>query len=156
MNNITHNPRVIIYTDGACQGNPGPGGWGAVLIFKEHKKKLSGYCPDTTNNKMELKGAIEALKSLKTSCTIDLYTDSQYVKKGMSEWIDGWIAKNWKSSTNAPVKNVELWKELHILSKMHQITWHWVKAHNGDINNEEADRLATTAITLKRTLMSHE
>ncbi len=149
MSNITDHPKVIIYTDGACQGNPGPGGWGAVLIFGERIKKISGYSADTTNNKMELTAPIQALKALKFPCKIDLYTDSQYVKKGMTEWIEGWAANNWKTASKSPVKNMELWQELLLLSKNHIITWNWVKAHNGNRYNEEADQLATNAIILK-------
>lgn len=150
------NSIVIIYTDGACQGNPGPGGWGALLTFKGHVKKISGYSPHSTNNQMELTAVIQGLKSLKKDSTVELFTDSQYVKKGITEWIFGWIKNNWKTSSNSPVKNKELWQELYDLSKTHTISWHWVKAHNGDVYNEEADRLATTAITLKRSLLDHE
>ena len=156
MTDIINIPNVIIYTDGACQGNPGPGGWGAVLIFEKNIKKISGYSPNSTNNKMELTAAIEGLKSLKQSCKVELFTDSQYVKKGMSEWIQGWILKNWVNAAKDPVKNKELWQELHELSKIHTVTWNWVKAHNGDKYNEEADRLATTATLLKRPLLDNE
>ncbi len=156
MTDIVNIPNVIIYTDGACQGNPGPGGWGVVLIFGENIKKLSGYAPDSTNNKMELTAAIEGLKSLKKPCQVQLFTDSQYVKKGMSEWIEGWILKNWVNASKDPIKNKELWQELYALSKIHTVTWNWVKAHNGDKYNEEADRLATTSILMKRSLLPHE
>lgn len=149
MSDTIQHPKVIIYTDGACQGNPGPGGWGAVLIFGEHVKKIFGYSPETTNNKMELTAPIQALKTLKKPCEVTLYTDSQYVKKGMTEWIEGWISNNWRTSGKSPVKNVELWQELLLLSKTHTITWNWVKAHNGDLYNEQADKLATNAILLK-------
>lgn len=134
--------KLIIYTDGACKGNPGIGGWGAILFYGEHKKELYGYASDTTNNRMELTAVIEALKALKRSCSIEIYTDSQYVKRGMTEWIDGWQRKNWKD-----VKNPDLWQELLKTAKAHDISWHWVRGHNGDPNNERADELANLAIT---------
>ena len=155
MNDQKNTP-VIIYTDGACQGNPGPGGWGAVLEYRGNIKKISGYVAEATNNQMELTAAIEALKALKQKSTVELFTDSQYVKKGMTEWISGWIQKNWKTSSGSPVKNKELWQQLYELSQFHDVSWNWVKAHNGDVNNEEADRLATTAIVLKRALQENE
>lgn len=134
--------KLIIYTDGACKGNPGIGGWGAILFYGEHKKELYGYASDTTNNRMELTAVIEALKALNRSCEIEIYTDSQYVKRGITEWIHGWLRKNWKD-----VKNPDLWQELLKQTKAHTISWHWVRGHNGDINNERADELANLAIT---------
>lgn len=134
--------KLIIYTDGACKGNPGIGGWGAILFYGEHKKELYGYASDTTNNRMELTAVIEALKALNRSCEIEIYTDSQYVKRGITEWIHGWLRKNWKD-----VKNPDLWQELLKQTKSHNISWHWVRGHNGDINNERADELANLAIT---------
>jgi ribonuclease HI len=138
---------VTIYTDGACKGNPGVGGWGAVLISGEHRKELYGAEAHTTNNRMELMAAIMALNSLTKPCQVELYADSQYVLKGISEWLPGWKRKNWRSSSNAPVKNVDLWQRLDALSAQHQIAWHWVKGHAGHPGNERADALANLAIT---------
>ncbi|KKB96891.1 Ribonuclease HI [Candidatus Arcanobacter lacustris] len=133
---------VEIYTDGACSGNPGPGGWGALLICGDATKEIYGLDTDTTNNKMELLAAINALKSLKNPCQIELYTDSVYVRDGITKWIISWKAKGWKKSTKGEIKNLELWQELDHLVKDHQINWHWVKAHNGNVGNEIADKLA--------------
>ncbi|MEN9946819.1 MAG: hypothetical protein RLZZ293_1205 [Pseudomonadota bacterium] len=133
--------QLIIYTDGACKGNPGVGGWGAVLIYGDVIKKVNGKQPLTTNNRMELTAVIEALKILKRSCQITIFTDSQYVKNGMTNWIEAWIAKNWKN-----VKNVDLWQELYKLVQQHQVTWQWVRGHSGDYYNEQADQLANLAI----------
>ena len=135
--------KLIIYTDGACKGNPGIGGWGAILMYGDKTKEIYGYAPETTNNRMELSAVIEALKVIKRSCPITIFTDSQYVKRGITEWIDGWIKKNWKN-----VKNVDLWQELYPLSKQYNIDWQWVRGHNGDKYNERADELANLAITL--------
>lgn len=137
---------VYIYSDGACSGNPGRGGWGAVLRFNGHQKDINGYVENTTNNQMELMGAIESLKALKRPSAVVLTTDSQYVCKGMNEWIEGWIKKGWKNSSNKPVKNMELWKELHEVSQQHNIEWKWIKGHAGFDGNEQADRLAVRAI----------
>lgn len=135
--------KLIIYTDGACKGNPGIGGWGAILMYGDKVKEIYGYAPETTNNRMELSAVIEALKVIKRNCPITIFTDSQYVKRGITEWIDGWIKKNWKN-----VKNVDLWQELYPLSKQYNIDWQWVRGHNGDKYNERADELANLAITL--------
>jgi ribonuclease HI len=135
--------KLIIYTDGACKGNPGIGGWGAILMYGDKTKEIYGYAPETTNNRMELSAVIEALKVIKRSCPITIFTDSQYVKRGITEWIDGWIKKNWKN-----VKNIDLWQELYPLSKQYDIDWQWVRGHNGDKYNERADELANLAITL--------
>jgi len=134
--------RVTIYTDGACSGNPGPGGWGAILRFGEHERELQGGETDTTNNRMELTAAIEALNALKRSCAIDLYTDSTYVRSGIREWLDGWKRKNWRTSQNKPVKNADLWQALDAARERHDVTWHWVKGHAGHPDNERADELA--------------
>ncbi len=132
---------VIIHTDGACRGNPGIGSWAATLEYKGSIKEISGVIKDTTNNQMELRAVIEALKALKHPCKIDIYTDSQYVQKGMKEWIQNWKQKNWKN-----VKNVALWQELDSLAISHNITWHWVRGHNGHEGNERVDTLANLAI----------
>ena len=134
--------KVVIYTDGACSGNPGPGGWGALLTFGEHEKELCGGEAETTNNRMELQAAIEALNALKRSCEVDLWTDSQYVKGGITGWIHGWKKNGWKTSNKKPVKNVELWQALDEAMKRHSVSWHWVKGHAGHEGNERADELA--------------
>jgi ribonuclease HI len=131
---------VSIYTDGACKGNPGPGGWAALLVYKDAEKEISGHVENTTNNRMELQAVIEAIRTLKQACRIDLYTDSSYVQKGMTEWITGWKKKNWKK-----VMNVELWQELDADAAKHQITWHWVRGHDGHPENERVDVLASNA-----------
>jgi len=138
--------RVRIYTDGACKGNPGPGGWGALLQLDGSEKELYGGEPDTTNNRMELTAVIRALEALKRSCEIDLYTDSQYVQKGISEWIVSWKRRGWKTADKKPVKNVDLWVELDRLVGGHRIRWHWVRGHAGHPENERADLLANKGI----------
>lgn len=140
---------VVIYTDGACRGNPGPGGWGALLRFGDAEKELSGSEKQTTNNRMELMAAIKALQELKTPCKVDLYTDSQYVQKGISEWIHGWKKRGWKKADKKPVMNADLWQELDKLAAAHQIKWHWVKGHSGHTENDRVDKLATDAIDRK-------
>jgi ribonuclease HI len=137
---------VIIYTDGACKGNPGPGGWGVLLRFKEHEKCLSGGECHTTNNRMELMAAIEALKALQQSCVVDLYTDSQYLRKGISEWIIRWKKEAWKTRDKKPVKNADLWQLLDFEANKHKITWHWVKGHSNHPENDLVDKLANDAI----------
>ncbi|MCC2646737.1 MAG: ribonuclease [Rickettsiaceae bacterium] len=139
MNTRKH---VVIYTDGACAGNPGPGGWGVYLIFGKHEKKIYGSSPDTTNNRMELTAAIEALKALKEPCDIDLYTDSKYVKDGITDWIVKWRKNNWRKSDKDLVKNSDLWQTLDDALKNHNITWHWVKGHSDNKGNIIADSLA--------------
>lgn len=134
--------RVSIWTDGACSGNPGPGGWGVVMRYNGHERELSGGEPDTTNNRMELMAAIEALSALKRSCEIDLYTDSQYVRGGVSGWMDNWKRNGWKTSDKKPVKNEDLWRALDTARQRHTIVWHWVKGHAGHPENERADELA--------------
>lgn len=137
---------VEIYTDGACRGNPGPGGWGAILRFDGKEKHLYGAEADTTNNRMELMAAIAALESLKRTCEIDLTTDSQYVMKGITEWIEGWKKRNWKTAARKPVKNVDLWQRLDKIVSQHKVKWHWVRGHSGHPENELADQLANRAI----------
>lgn len=137
---------VIIYTDGGCKGNPGPGGWGAILSFGEARKELSGGEAMTTNNRMELTAAIAALESLKRPCTVELHTDSQYLRNGITLWIQGWKAKGWKTASKDPVKNVDLWMRLDAAVQAHEISWHWVKGHAGNELNERADQLATAAM----------
>lgn len=132
---------VEIFTDGACSGNPGPGGWGAILRYGEHEKEMSGGDPETTNNRMELMAAIRALEALKRPSRVRLWTDSTYVQKGMTEWLSGWKAKNWKK-----VKNVELWQRLEQAAAPHQVEWRWVRGHDGHAENERADALARGAI----------
>lgn len=137
---------VAIFTDGACRGNPGPGGWGALLRYGKHEKMISGSENMTTNNRMEMTAAIESLTILSGSCVIDLYTDSQYVQKGITEWLPVWKKRNWKKSDNKPIKNADLWKELDKQTHRHHISWHWVKGHSGHKENELADALANQAI----------
>ena len=138
--------KIEIYTDGACRGNPGIGGWGALLIYQGTEKRLYGSEENTTNNRMELMGSIEALKALKRPCEVILWTDSQYVKKGISEWLVGWKAKGWRTASNQPVKNQDLWQMLDQEANRHQIDWRWVKGHAGEYGNEVADQLANKAI----------
>lgn len=138
----TATDTVTIYTDGACSGNPGPGGWGAILMKGTHRKELKGGASETTNNKMELTAAIEALDALTRSCRVNLYTDSTYVMKGISEWIHNWKKRGWKTADKKPVKNVDLWKRLDVLAGKHDVAWHWVKGHAGHPENERADELA--------------
>lgn len=133
---------VTIYTDGACSGNPGPGGWGAWLKYGHHKKEIYGGAADTTNNRMELTAAIEGLKALKHHCLVDLYTDSTYVKDGITKWIHNWKQKDWKNAQKKPVKNAELWQKLDKEVARHTVKWHWVKGHAGNEGNEMADSLA--------------
>lgn len=133
---------IEIFTDGACKGNPGTGGWGALMVSGPHKKELFGGERNTTNNRMELKAVIEALLSLKRPCKIIVHTDSQYVQKGISEWIHGWKARGWKTAAREPVKNVDLWQALDQAQALHSIEWRWVKGHAGHEGNERADALA--------------
>jgi len=137
---------VLIYTDGACRGNPGPGGWGALLRYGKIEKILSGAELHTTNNRMELMGAIQALAALKQTCKIDLHTDSQYVQKGISIWLATWKKNNWRTSAKKAVKNVDLWQALDQEAARHEITWHWVKGHSGHVENEFVDGIANQAI----------
>lgn len=139
-------PIVEIYTDGACRGNPGPGGWGAILRYNDTEKELYGAEADTTNNRMELMAAIRALESLKRSCNVRMTTDSEYVKNGITQWLDGWKRRNWKTANKKPVKNIDLWQQLDAACRAHDIEWCWVKGHSGHVENERADALANLAI----------
>lgn len=141
---------VTIYTDGACRGNPGPGGWGAVLLSGSHRKELNGADSATTNNRMELTAAIEALAALKRRCQVKLYTDSQYVRQGITEWIHQWKKRDWRTADRKPVKNVDLWQALDAQIARHDIEWHWVRGHSGVPENERADQLANEAIDALR------
>lgn len=134
--------KVIIYTDGACSGNPGPGGWAALLMFGETRREISGGEAATTNNRMELMATIMALKQLKEPCEVALFTDSKYVLQGYTEWLSGWIKKGWKTADKKPVKNVDLWQALEQIAALHKIDWHWVKGHSGNIHNDRVDALA--------------
>lgn len=138
--------RVVMYTDGACRGNPGPGGWGVWLHYNGHEKELWGGAADTTNNRMELTAVIEGLTALKRPCKVELYTDSEYVRKGMTEWLAGWKQRGWKTAARKPVKNADLWQRLEQLAEGQQVEWHWVKGHSGDPGNERADALANRGI----------
>lgn len=140
------NTEITIYTDGACKGNPGPGGWGALLLSGEHRKELFGGEPNTTNNRMELLAVIEALAALKRPCAVAVYTDSQYVHKGISEWLAGWKRNGWKTAAKQPVKNADLWQRLDEQAQRHAVDWHWVRGHNGDPGNEAADLLANRGV----------
>jgi ribonuclease HI len=144
------NEAVKIYTDGACSGNPGPGGWGALLVFKGRERVLSGAEPLTTNNRMELMAAISALELLKRPCSVDLYTDSQYVRQGITEWLKGWKARGWKTAAREPVKNEDLWRRLDDARQTHDVRWHWVRGHAGHVENERVDGLARAAIASMR------
>lgn len=148
---VSELPIVTIYTDGACSGNPGPGGWGAILKFGDKEKELNGGERHTTNNQMELMAAISALEALKKPCTVDLYTDSQYVRQGITGWIHGWKRNGWRTADKKPVKNVELWQRLDAALKAHDVRWHWVKGHAGHPENERADQLARDGIVKART-----
>jgi ribonuclease HI len=141
---------VELFTDGACKGNPGPGGWGTLIRFGEHEKELSGGEKLTTNNRMELMAAIEGLKALTRPCKVVLSTDSKYVMDGITKWVHGWQRKNWRTADNKPVKNVELWQALVEASAVHQVEWKWVKGHSGHVENDRADRLASDAADAMR------
>ena len=142
---------VVIYTDGACSGNPGPGGWGSVLMYNGHRRELSGGDAETTNNRMELMAVIQALETLKRPCDVIIHTDSTYVMKGMTEWLTQWKTRNWKTAAKKPVKNVELWQRLEQAIGRHSVRWRWVKGHSGVPENERADELARLAIPVPQT-----
>jgi ribonuclease HI len=137
---------VEVFTDGACRGNPGPGGWGAVLRFNGRERELYGGERETTNNRMELTAAIQALEALKRRCKVRITTDSTYVQKGITEWLENWKKKNWTTASRKPVKNVDLWKRLDAVVRQHQVEWHWVRGHSGHPENERADQLANRGI----------
>lgn len=146
MNNAASSrPHIEIHTDGACSGNPGPGGWGALLRYGKTEKELSGGEALTTNNRMELLAAICALESLSKPCKVDLYTDSQYVQKGITEWMSSWLKRGWKNAKGEAVKNQDLWQRLNAAVAPHHVSWHWVKGHNGHVDNERVDGLARLA-----------
>ncbi len=151
MNEATQqDERVTLYSDGACKGNPGIGGWGVLLVYKGQEKTLCGGERETTNNRMELMAVIQGLSALKRACVVAVYTDSQYVQKGISEWLVNWKARGWKTAAKKPVKNVDLWQLLDTETQKHQVSWHWVKGHAGHPGNERADELANMGIeTLK-------
>jgi ribonuclease HI len=138
--------RVAIWTDGACSGNPGPGGWGALLTWNGHEKELSGGEADTTNNRMELIAAISALEALKRPARVDLHTDSEYLRNGITRWMASWKRRGWKTADRKPVKNIDLWQRLEAAMAHHEVEWHWVRGHAGDANNERADALARAAM----------
>ena len=140
------NDRIVIHTDGACSGNPGPGGWGAILQWGDHTRELKGAEAHTTNNRMELMAAIMALETLKRPCDVDLHTDSQYLRQGITGWINGWKRNGWKTADRKPVKNVDLWQRLDTVVDRHTVHWHWVRGHSGHDLNERADELAREAI----------
>jgi ribonuclease HI len=142
---MTKENQVVIYTDGACSGNPGPGGWGSVLMYNGHDRELSGGDAQTTNNRMEMMAVIMALESLKRACDVKIYTDSVYVMKGITEWIEQWKKRGWKTAAKKPVKNVELWQRMELAVERHDVSWEWVKGHSGVPGNERADELARVA-----------
>ncbi|WP_020650104.1 MULTISPECIES: ribonuclease HI [Solimonas] len=148
MNEDAAPKRITIHTDGACKGNPGPGGWGAVLQYGGHRRTLKGGELDTTNNRMELRAAIEALNALKQPCEVMLFTDSVYVMQGLTQWMPNWKARGWRTADKKPVKNQDLWQSLDAAVQRHRVEWRWVKGHNGDPDNEEADRLANEGVQL--------
>jgi ribonuclease HI len=141
--------RVEIFTDGACSGNPGPGGWGAILRYGETEKELNGGEPETTNNRMEMMAAIKAIEAVRHPCEIHLHTDSEYLRQGITTWIHSWKARGWKTADKKPVKNVDLWQRLERAIETHDVHWHWVKGHSGHAENERADELARLAIRQK-------
>lgn len=146
---MTDKKKVALFTDGGCRGNPGPGGWGALLRFGEHEKELYGYDEETTNNRMELMAAIAGLETLNEPCEVVLTTDSQYVRQGITTWIKGWKAKGWKTAAKKPVKNQDLWQRLDEATNKHDVDWRWVKGHSGHAENERVDALANKAMDEK-------
>lgn len=138
-------PEVTVWTDGGCRPNPGPGGWAVLLCFRGHERELSGGEKVTTNNRMELTAAAEALEALTRPCRIAVHTDSEYVRNGVTRWSTGWVRRNWRNASGDPVKNMDLWRRVLDAAKRHEVSWHWVRGHAGDINNERVDKLATAA-----------
>jgi ribonuclease HI len=149
-------PNVVIHSDGACHGNPGPGGWAAMLVYGEQKREISGGIPATTNNRMELQAAIEALRALNRTCVVAFHTDSNYLRDGIAKWLHGWKRNGWKTQAKQPVKNEDLWRQLDAEVARHEIKWHWVKGHAGDAGNERCDALATAAIAAVKQKFSRE
>lgn len=147
---------VVVHSDGACHGNPGPGGWAAVLVSGPHRKELSGGVPATTNNRMELQAAIEALAVLKQSCDVEFHTDSNYLRDGITKWMHGWKRNGWRTQGKQPVKNEDLWRRLDEVVSAHTVKWHWVKGHAGDAGNERCDELATAAILEEKRIHSRD
>jgi ribonuclease HI len=145
---ISEKSLVEIFTDGACRGNPGPGGWGVLLRYQNHEKQLSGGELHTTNNRMELLAAIMALEALKRPCQVRLTTDSQYVQRGITEWLSNWIKRGWKTANKEPVKNIDLWQRLYEATQRHDLEWQWVKGHSGHLENERADELANQGMAM--------
>ncbi len=145
--------RVDIFTDGACQGNPGPGGWAAILVSGQYRREITGYEPATTNNRMELMAALEGLRNLKQPCEVDLYTDSQYLKNGMEQWLAKWKKNGWRTTGKQPVKNADIWEQLEAEAAKHTMRWHWVKGHSGHAENERCDALANEAIRRRAPVM---
>lgn len=146
---MANKPQVTIYTDGACSGNPGPGGWGALLLFGNHEKELSGAVEETTNNRMEITAAVMAFRALKEPCQVDIYTDSEYLKKGITDWIRNWKKLGWRRGSpgkTKPLANADLWKELDQAISDHQVSWHWVRGHAGHAENERVDNMAVLAM----------
>jgi ribonuclease HI len=142
--------QVTIFTDGACEGNPGPGGWAAILVSGQHRHEISGYAPQTTNNRMELQAALEAVRALRQRCEVDLYTDSQYLRNGMEKWLAKWKRTGWRTAGKKPVKNADLWEQLDAAAQAHVVRWHWVRGHDGHPENERCDELANEAIRRER------
>jgi ribonuclease HI len=149
-------PIVEIFTDGACSGNPGPGGWGALLRYNKHEKELSGFADHTTNNRMEMMAAIAALEALKRPSKVKLHTDSKYLRDGITSWIDGWKKRGWKTAEKTPVKNADLWKRLDHVRGVHEIEWHWVRGHAGHPENERVDALARAGVIRARQVAKDE
>ncbi len=141
---------VVVYTDGACKGNPGPGGWGAWMRWGEHERELFGGEALTTNNRMELTAVIEALTALNRGCRVAIYTDSEYVRNGITSWIHNWKSRGWRTADKKPVKNIDLWQRLDALAAQHEVQWHWVRGHTGDPGNERADQLANRGVDSAR------
>ena len=146
MSEVSGPKKITIHTEGACDGNPGPGGWAALLRYGEHVREIAGGEPATTNNRMEIQAAISALEALKESCEVTLFTDSEYLRQGITEWLPHWRANNWRTIDRKPVKNEDLWRQLYEAASQHQVTWKWLKGHVGHTENEQCDRLARAEV----------